>query len=197
MNGTEKIFVLGFWCGSEWMGREFRHKMDEACERYRNQTEEVRQEYRTELRRHADELTQFYEEQWSELKRVNEEQWWGIEEKFEQLDSEWRRKYEERENQWKQHLHDFAERISGEITKVVSYAVASAVRDLETANKICRAIRAGFARLRAIDAAAEVERNPGAPLSSYVRRQEEKSCQSTSATCCVSPGEKNEACLIE
>jgi glutamate formiminotransferase len=154
MNGTEKIFVLGFWCGSEWMGREFRHKMDEACERYRNQTEEVRQECRTELRRHADELTQIYEEQWN-----------GIEEKFEQLDREWRRKYEELDNQWRRYLHDFAERISGEITKVVSYAVASAVRDLKTVNKICRAIRAGFAQLRAIDAAAEVERDPGAPLS--------------------------------
>jgi hypothetical protein len=31
------------------------------------------------------------------------------------------------------------------------------------------------------------ERDPEAPLNSYVRRQEEKSCQSTSTACCVSP----------
>jgi hypothetical protein len=43
----------------------------------------------------------------------------------------------------------------------------------------------------------DTEPDPDARLNSYVRRQEEKSCQSTSATCCVSPGEKNEACLIE
>ncbi len=88
-----------------------------------------------------------------------------MDERLERLDREWRRKYEEREEQWRRHLNDFPEKMHSAIAKVVGDAVASVVRDIETADKIGRAIRTGFARLRAIDAAAEAERDPATPLS--------------------------------
>jgi hypothetical protein len=95
-----------------------------------------------------------------------------MDERLEHLDREWRRKYEEREEQWRRKYDErenqwrrFAERTHGEIAKVVGEGVATVVRDLKTADKVVRAIKAGFARLRAIDAAAEAERDSDAPLN--------------------------------
>ena len=45
-----------------------------------------------------------------------------------------------------------------EIAKVVGEAVATVVRDLETTDKVVCAIKAGLARVRARDAAAEAEK---------------------------------------
>jgi hypothetical protein len=74
-----------------------------------------------------------------------------MDERLEQLNREWQCKYKELDDAWRRYLNNFAEETHREIAKVVGEGVATVIRDIETVDKIGRAIQAGFARLRAID----------------------------------------------
>jgi hypothetical protein len=85
-------------------------------------------------------------------------------ERLEQLDREWRRRYEELENMRQRQLRDLGDKMYAVIT-VVCDAIKVGVHDVDTIMKMGRVVQNGLARLRAIDAAAEAEREPGAPLN--------------------------------
>ena len=96
----------------------------------------------------------------TDIERLNE----AWQHKFEELGEEWRRKFEELGEVWQRRLREMGETMIA-LVDLMRDVIVAGNPNAETIEKMRRVAMAGLTRLRAINSAAEAERDPGAPLN--------------------------------